>query len=272
MLKQMIMCAAVVALLFALAPAAQAATTDGTFDGISRTGDVLNSVTLDGIEHQIASLIGITMLDPPIPNTSWYRQRGWIPQTDAYPTTKEGAYAMASDGQLSTIHNFLEWNGPPSYQDYTFDTPVTVGPDSEVALLGDYWPRDGTVMTFTALDSGGNPVPATTYTPTFSSFSPTVQTLDIDGSDGRNAIWPWGFRWNQGPTTVYGAAMDFSPGDVSQIYGLRITMSGTANPPVSYLWVNELYGLPRVSTLTWAGGSSGWDDDNWIEGKHPKTC
>ena len=244
MLKHTIMFAVVAGLVFALAPAAQAATTNGTFDSISRTGDVLDSVTLDGTEHPLDSLIGVAMNDPPSPANTWYRQRGWIPQTDAYPTTKEDAYAMASDGQLSTIHNFLEWNGGPSWQDYTFDDPVTVGEDSEIALLGDHWTWTGSsVMTFTALDSDGDPVPATTYTPAFSSFSPNVQTLAIQGSDDFNGIWPWGSRWNEGPHTVYGAAMDFSPDDVSEIYGLRIEMSGTATPPVSYLWVNELWAV-----------------------------
>jgi len=47
-MKTMITLIAVAGLVFALAPAAQAATTDGTFNSIGFTGNTLDSVTVDG--------------------------------------------------------------------------------------------------------------------------------------------------------------------------------------------------------------------------------
>ena len=65
---------------------------------------------------------------------------------------------------------------------------------------------------------------------------------DMVGTDGHNAIWPWNYRWPAQVFDVDGVAIDFSSADVSEIYGLRITMSGT-NPCCHHLSVNELYGV-----------------------------
>ena len=243
MLKYTILFAVVAGLVFALAPAAQAATTNGTFNSISFTGNTLDSVTVDGNTYLTGNLNGVTLTTAV---SSFQVPAGAV--APLLPSDEAGVRRLASDGNLIT--NFRIWGG--SDHDFELDSvvPTSVGTDF-VVILGNYKANFG--MKYSALDPDGNEIVATqanlsevntTYNISggldqyhVDSVGPLVLSLDSPPSP------TYADPWN--PTLFYAVAINFDPADVPQLGGIRCSDGGAD----SFLPA-EIYGIvPEPATL-----------------------
>ena len=151
MLKHTIIFAAIAGLVFALAPAAQAATTNGTFNSISFTGNTLDSVTVDGNTYLTGNLNGVTLTTAV---SSFQVPAGAV--APLLPSDEAGVRRLASDGNLIT--NFRMWGGDD--HDFELDSVVSTSDGTDVVvILGNY--KANPNITYSALDPLGNEIVAT---------------------------------------------------------------------------------------------------------------
>jgi len=243
MFKYTIMFAAIAGLVFALATTAQAATTDGTFNSISYTGNTLDSVTVDGNTYLTGNLNGVTLTTA--------LDRFQVPAgavAPLLPSDEAGVRRLASDGNLIT--NLRMWGGDD--HDFELDSvvPTSVGTDF-VVILGNY--KANPNITYSALDPQGNEIVATqanlsevntTYNISggldqyhVDSVGPLVLSLDSPPSP------TYADPWN--PTLFQAVAINFDPADVPQLGGIRFSGAGADSVlPV------EIYGIvPEPATI-----------------------